>query len=69
MLPLFIASRDAVSDAARLIDAFGDEAVLHASDKAEHSRGCGNVRGFCHWRGVERLIAALSCDQAIGTVH
>lgn len=69
MLPLFVARRGAITEATRLIDSFGGEAVLHAADRAEQSRGAGNVRSYCHWREVERLIAALCCDEAIGTVH
>ena len=69
MLNIFIADRAAVTDAAELIASFGEEAVLEAAERAERSRDAGNVRMFCHWRQIERLVSALSCDEAIGTVH
>ncbi|CAA9497181.1 MAG: hypothetical protein AVDCRST_MAG31-143 [uncultured Sphingomonas sp.] len=69
MLPTFIADRSAVEAAAELIASLGDEAVLEAADRAARSRDAGNVRMFCHWRQIERLIDTLSCDEAFGTVH
>ncbi|WP_260483747.1 hypothetical protein [Sphingomicrobium flavum] len=66
---LFIPSRAAVADAAQLIDAFGDDAGLEAAARAEDSRGKGNVIRFCHWRQIERMIAALAGDEVSGTVH
>ena len=50
---LFIPSRAAVTDAAQLIDAFGDDAGLEAAARAEDSRGKGNVIRFCHGRHQE----------------
>jgi hypothetical protein len=69
MPPLFIADRAAVDAAAELLAGFGEEAVLEAADRAERSRAAGNVRMFCRWRHIERLIDALSCEEAFGTVH
>jgi hypothetical protein len=69
MSPLFIPCKTTVADASLLIDSFGEAAEGHAADRAEVSRGNGNVRMFCHWRQVRRLIATLSAEQAIGTVH
>ena len=69
MTPLFIAGRAALDDAATLIDTFGDNAGLEAASRAEHSRGADNVIRFCHWRQIERLIAALASDQVGGTIH
>lgn len=66
---LFIPSRAAVADAAQLIDSFGDDAGLEAAARAEDSRGKGNVIRFCHWRQIERMIAALAGDEVSGTVH
>jgi hypothetical protein len=43
--------------------------VLEAADRAARSRKAGNVRMFCRWRQIERLIDTLSCDEAFGTVH
>lgn len=69
MNTLFISGRAALADAARLIDAFGDDAGFEAASRAEHSRDAGNVIRFCHWRQIERVIATLSSDEVRGTVH
>jgi hypothetical protein len=69
MTPLFISGRTALADASELIDSFGDAAEGHAAERAEISRDSGNVRMFCHWRQIERLIVALCADHASGTVH
>jgi hypothetical protein len=37
--------------------------------RAEQSRDDGNVARFCHWRQIERVIATLSSDEVIGTIH
>ena len=65
----FIHGRRALADAADLIDRFGDEAALHASGLAASSRDAGNVIRFCHWRQIERLIAALASTEIADTVH
>jgi len=65
----FISGRAALADAARLIDAYGDDAGFEAASRAEHSRDAGNVLRFCHWRQIERVIATLSSDEVAGTVH
>ena len=65
----FISGRAALADAAKLIDAFGDDAGFEAASRAERSRDAGNVLRFCHWRQIERVIATLSSDEARGTVH
>jgi hypothetical protein len=65
----FITGRAALNDAAALIDTFGDDAGFEAASRAEHSRDAGNVLRFCHWRQIERVIAALACDQVRGTIH
>ena len=69
MTTLFISGRAALSDAAMLIDAFGDDAGFEAASRAELSRDAGNVIRFCHWRQIERVIATLSSDEVSGTVH
>jgi hypothetical protein len=66
---LFIASRDSLSDAQDLMREFGVEAPLQAAARAEQSRGAENIIKFCHWRQVERLIAALAAEEPQGTVH
>ncbi|HEU4876325.1 MAG TPA: hypothetical protein VFT07_00590 [Sphingomicrobium sp.] len=65
----FITGRAALDDAALLIDRFGDDAGFEAATRAEHSRDAGNVIRFCHWRQIERVIAALASDEVHGTVH
>lgn len=66
---LFIHGRDALSDAAELIDVFGADAALEAAVRARRSRSDGNVARFCHWRQIERVIVALASDQVTGTIH
>jgi len=65
----FINGRLALADAAELIDCYGDSAVLEAAARAGRSRDEGNVMRFCHWRHIERLVAALNSDEVYGTVH
>ena len=69
MNTLFISGRAALADAAKLIDAYGDDAGFEAASRAENSRDAGNVIRFCHWRQIERVIATLSSDEVRGTVH
>jgi hypothetical protein len=65
----FIHGRVALADASELIERYGDHASLEAAARAEHSRDLGNVARFCHWRQIERVIATLSSDEALDTVH
>ena len=65
----FIHGRLALADASDLIDRFGDNAGFEAAARAERSRDDGNVVRFCHWRQIERVIATLSSDEVVGTVH
>ncbi len=65
----FIACRVVLEDAANLLRCFGDDARHEAAQKAEASRDQGNVIRFCHWRQTERVIAVLSSDEVLGTVH
>ena len=69
MILPFLADRASVSDAAALIESFGPGALGEAAARADRSRDIGNHLHFCRWRQVERLIALLSIDRAIGTVH
>ena len=69
MAPIFIAGRTTLADASELMDSFGEAACTHAAERANVSRGRENVRMFCHWRQVERLILALGAHQVSGTVH
>jgi hypothetical protein len=65
----FIHGRLALADATDLIERFGDHACNEAAMRAERSRDDGNVVRFCHWRHIERVIAALSSDEVRGTIH
>jgi len=65
----FIHGRVALADASELIERFGDDATLEAAARARTSRNNGNVAHFCHWRHIERVIAALASDQVAGTIH
>lgn len=66
---LFISGRPALEDAAELIRHFGDDAGFEAAARAEESRGKENVVRFCHWRQVERVIATLSSEEVLGSIH
>lgn len=65
----FIHGRPALADAADLIERYGDDAGLEAAVRAERSRDAGNVARFCHWRQIERVVATLSSDEIVGTIH
>ena len=65
----YIAGRQALDDAHLLMREHGDDAGFEASIRAERSRNDGNVVRFCHWRQIERLIAALASDEIAGSVH
>lgn len=65
----YIHGRLALQDASELIERHGDEAVFEAAMRARRCRDDGNVARFCHWRHIQRVIAALSSDEIRGTVH
>ncbi len=65
----FITGRPALDAAAELLERFGDDAGFEAAARAERSRANDNVLGFCHWRQIERVIAALDSNEVRGTVH
>jgi hypothetical protein len=69
MQPPFIHGRATLADAADLLDRYGDDAGLEAAIRAERSRDAGNVVRFCHWRQIERVVATLSSDEILGTIH
>jgi len=69
MEPIFITGRQALDDAHELLERYGEHAAFEAAARARQSRGDGNVVRFCHWRQIERVIAALSCEDVIGTIH
>jgi hypothetical protein len=65
----YVADRAMLADATDLIARFGGDAPFEAAARADRSRDLGNVLHFCRWRQVERLVAMLTVDEAIGTVH
>ncbi|HEX6740397.1 MAG TPA: hypothetical protein VF079_01205 [Sphingomicrobium sp.] len=65
----FIHGRLALADASELIERYGDAAEVEAAARARRSRGDGNVALFCHWRQIERVIAALSSEEVRGSIH
>jgi hypothetical protein len=65
----FIHGRAALSDAAELMQVYGSDAAVEAAARADRSRDKGNVVRFCHWRQIQRVIAALSDQEVRGTVH
>jgi hypothetical protein len=69
MTPAFINNRASLADASDLIDRYGDDAPSKAAALAEQSRDAGNVKRFCHWRQIQRVIATLSSATAIGAIH
>jgi len=58
-----------VSDAAELIDRFGDFAADEAAARASRSRDLGNVVHYCRWRQIQRLIEVLNEGGTAATVH
>ena len=65
----FITGRVALADAAELVERFGSHAGSEAALRAAGSRDAGNVARFCHWRQIERVIAALASREVAGTIH
>lgn len=66
---VYIADRRAADDAAQLLADYGTAAPAEASARADRSRNLGNVIHFCRWRQIERLVAVLGSEDAVGTVH
>jgi len=69
MHAVFIPDREALSDASELMQTYGENAASEAAARAVRSRNEGNVMRFCHWRQIERVIASLSTEDVVGTVH
>jgi hypothetical protein len=64
-----VADRAIYDSADALIRAYGDDAGPEAAARADRSRDLGNIRHFCRWRQVERLILLIASDEAVGTRH
>ena len=65
----YLHGRGALADASLLIEHFGEQASLEAAARARDSRNSGNVLRYCHWRQIERMIAALDCGEPHGLIH
>ncbi len=68
MLP-YVADRWSYEEAVSLMARFGDDAGFEAAARADISRDRGNVRNFCRWRQIERLIVHLSSADAPTVLH
>lgn len=66
---VYIADRQAAELATQLLDEYGPAAPAEASARADRSRDLGNVIHFCRWRQIERFVAIMGSDDAIGTIH
>jgi hypothetical protein len=66
---VYLPDRAAASDAAELIQRFGDYAGSEAAQRAHRSRSVGNVVHYCRWRQIERMIALLASVRTGETVH
>jgi hypothetical protein len=65
----YIHGRRSLDDASELIDQFGELALHEAATRARESRDAGNVQRFCHWRQIERMIAAFDQPELTGPLH
>lgn len=65
----YIHGRHSLADASDLIEQYGELAPLEAAARARDSRDAGNVQRFCHWRQIERMIAALDHTEPLGPLH
>lgn len=69
MLDMYLADAAQVTEAADLIDRFGESAGIEAARRAGRSRTIGNHIHFCRWRQTARLIDLLASHLVTGTVH
>jgi hypothetical protein len=59
----------AFTEAAQLIERFGQYAGSEAALRADKSRDLGNFVHFCRWREVGRLIELMHDEEVTGPVH
>lgn len=65
----YIADRDSIDRATELLSEYGMMAIDEAAARSQRFREIGNAVRFCEWRQIERFLAILSQDIAVGTVH
>lgn len=65
----YIANRTSIAQAEDLLREYGMLAIDEAAARSKHYRELGNAIRFCEWRQIERFLAVLSQECAIGTVH
>jgi hypothetical protein len=59
----------AFTEAAQLIERFGQYAGSEAALRADRSRDMGNLIHFCRWREVGRMIDLMRNEAVSGPVH
>ncbi|HEX8306906.1 MAG TPA: hypothetical protein VF645_00630 [Allosphingosinicella sp.] len=59
----------AFTEAAQLIERFGQYAGSEAALRADRSRDLGNLVHFCRWREVGRMIELMRDEGVSGPVH
>ncbi|HYW16537.1 MAG TPA: hypothetical protein VE891_10360 [Allosphingosinicella sp.] len=59
----------AFTEAAQLIERFGEYAASEAALRAGKSRDLGNFVHFCRWREVGRMIELMRDEAVTGPVH
>ena len=59
----------AFTEAAQLIERFGEYAGSEAALRADRSRDLGNFVHFCRWREVGRMIELIRDEAVTGPVH
>ncbi|RED16122.1 hypothetical protein [Parasphingopyxis lamellibrachiae] len=65
----YISDREAVSDAANLIEEYGSLAGKEAAARAGKSREKGNVVHFCRWRQIKRLVEWMDSGGVASSLH
>jgi hypothetical protein len=65
----YIAHRSSIEQAQELLSQFGMLAIDEAAARSRHYRELGNSIRFCEWRQIERFLAVLAQDVAVGTIH
>lgn len=65
----YLDDRQAVFDAAELVDAYGSLAGMEAAERAARSREKGNVVHYCRWRQIKRLVEWMDSVDRDATRH